>query len=536
MPSTDGIVGKGAAATRDAYHTLIATQIAKELAIFYWNDQWYIDTLLIGGNGNGWQALGASEVGEHRASEWINYLAANITEEEMGFEPHTIGESYMPRVKRMIRNKLAQYACFQPHILNDADHAKSFNIRSGKVINGVVFKDEIFILNRYETDISQRITRRKQNRSEFFQSPLPYALPERYELNSTPMFDEFLARCFQVDGSRNTQAEMLIRQWLGCNLLNQYTEQKMLFVRGEGGTSKGTLLRLITALLGNYVVNLTNMADLAQQFALQSVIGKLGIIIGDMTKRPTRLVDHYDTGVQIAKSIVGGDPQSVDRKFKSRLPEVQIVAMVTAAGNSLPHFVRDDSEAEAWGRRMLIVKMDNKLMPSERIVDFDKKILALDGIGNIAFSCIVEYVRAIASNGNTVWAMPEESATQLRNFMQTENSVGEFVEQCLEFGEGDGFQMPQPDLVVAMVGHPNWYNEWRQRALASLRKSADYRDALAHILMQNGVKISGKKRYTNRMNQVVGAPFLQGVRLSDYGEQRIRAGLKATTKKSDWEE
>ncbi|MDA8109112.1 MAG: phage/plasmid primase, P4 family [Betaproteobacteria bacterium] len=103
-----------------------------------------------------------------------------------------------------------------------------------------------------------------------------------------------------------------LQEWFGYCLTLDTSQQKALLVVGPKRSGKGTLARVLTALLGRSSVASPTLASLGLPFGLQSLIGKVLALISDV-----RLGGRIDqqTIVENLLRISGEDQVSIPRKF-----------------------------------------------------------------------------------------------------------------------------------------------------------------------------------------------------------------------------
>jgi P4 family phage/plasmid primase-like protien len=149
----------------------------------------------------------------------------------------------------------------------------------------------------------------------------------------------------------------LLQEYMGYVLSGRTDMQKMLLLIGPTRSGKGTIARILTALIGKGHVAGPTLASLGTNFALSPLLGKPLAIISDarLGSNPTNVV------VERLLSITGEDMLTVDRKFRDpwsgKLPTRFVIL-----SNELPKF-RDSSGAIA--NRMLILQMVKSFLGEE---------------------------------------------------------------------------------------------------------------------------------------------------------------------------
>lgn len=131
-----------------------------------------------------------------------------------------------------------------------------------------------------------------------------------------------------------------LQEWFGYCLRQDTRLQKILLLIGPKRSGKGTIARVLRALIGIDNVCGPSLASLATQFGLWPLLGKSLAIIGD-----ARLSSHTDSAIVVERllSISGEDAITIDRK---NLPLVtcKLPTRLMIISNELPR-VNDTSGA-----------------------------------------------------------------------------------------------------------------------------------------------------------------------------------------------
>jgi putative DNA primase/helicase len=159
----------------------------------------------------------------------------------------------------------------------------------------------------------------------------------------------FLGDLFETDGG----AIIALQDWFGYALSPDTSQQKIMFIVGPRRSGKGTLARVLTALIGRDSVANPTLASLQTPFGLAPLIGKPLAFITD-----ARLGSRSDQAAITERllSISGEDALTIDRKFmpawSGRLP-----TRFTILTNELPRI--SDTSGALVGRLVVLVLMQS---------------------------------------------------------------------------------------------------------------------------------------------------------------------------------
>jgi len=195
------------------------------------------------------------------------------------------------------------------------------------------------------------------------------ALHYDYQENATcPRWERFLFEIWDED----TESIRTIQEWFGYLLLPDTRQQKFLMLIGPARSGKGTIARVVRAMLGVENVASPTMRSLSGSFGLWGLLGKLLAIVPDASVARTS-----DSLVELLKSITGEDALDIDRKNLSPLSSVTLKARVMVIANQLPG-MNDPSGALA--QRMIILETRRSWVGTEDRHLTDKLLAELPGI------------------------------------------------------------------------------------------------------------------------------------------------------------
>jgi putative DNA primase/helicase len=210
-----------------------------------------------------------------------------------------------------------------------------------------------------------------------------------------------------------------LQEWFGLCLTPVTRFQKMLMVVGPRRGGKGTIARLLTALVGKDNVGSPTLAGLGERFGLQPLIGKRVAIIAD-----ARLSGRTDLAAVTERllNLSGEDTQNIDRKHISTYIG-RLDARVVLMSNELPKFT-DASGAIA--SRFIYLNLQNSWLDREDLTLADRLLTELPGILNWA----IDGWQRLSRRGRFV--MPDASAAIAQRMEFLTSSIRSFVrERCV---------------------------------------------------------------------------------------------------------
>jgi P4 family phage/plasmid primase-like protien len=231
---------------------------------------------------------------------------------------------------------------------------------------------------------------------------------------SCPEWMKFLEQVFEGNAER-VQA---LGQWFGCCLTGDTRLQKFAVLVGPSRSGKGTILRVLGALLGAENVANTSLTSLGSRFGLAPLVGKLAAVIGD--GHLGRQADAVAV-LERLKSITGGDRQNVDRKGAPELTNVEIKARFTVAVNELPRL--PDASA-ALLTRMLVIPFAVSFAGREDHHLGDRLLGEIPGVTNWALAGLADLRR------EERLLQPRAGRAILDDFTRLSSPVKAFLEEC----------------------------------------------------------------------------------------------------------
>ena len=265
----------------------------------------------------------------------------------------------------------------------------------------------------------------------FTQNSLPFAYDPKAEC---PLWLKFLD---DVWGHDQPSIETL-QEMFGYIISGDTRQQKFFNIIGPRRAGKGTINKVLVALLGPHNTVAPELGELCDTFGLQPWLGKLLASYTD-ARAPSR---DTNTIVSQLLRIVGGDTVTVNRKNKDAWNGYLPTRIVVYSNEVL----QLSENSNALTGRMIVLKMTQSFYDVEDS-NLDVKLMAeLSGIFNWA---ILGLKRRLERGGKFI--QPETGRELLEIMEEIGNPMGAFIEDVLVY-EG-GAEVEKDDVFLC-------YKKW----------------------------------------------------------------------------
>lgn len=298
------------------------------------------------------------------------------------------------------------------------------------------------------------------------------SVPFAYDPEATaPTWERFLEQIWPND----PDAIQALQEWFGYVLSGRTDQQKILLMVGPSRSGKGTIARVLKALVGKENLAGPTLAGLGTNFGLSTLIGKPLAVISD-----ARLSGNDNSQVvERLLTISGEDTIDIDRKYREpwtgKLPTRLMIL-----SNELPYF---GDASGVIARRFVVLNMTVSWLGKEDPTLSDRLVAEMPGILNWALDGLA---RLEAKGRLTEPACSREAVTTMQD---TASPTSAFIrERCLT---GPTYSVPVDTLWAV-------WREWAE---------------------DNGVRTVGTKQMFGR-NLLSVVPQLHRTRPRDaYGRQ-----------------
>lgn len=325
----------------------------------------------------------------------------------------------------------------------------------------------------------------------------PWALDYDFDPKADcPIWIDFLNDVLDADPERID----LLQRWFGLCLTSDTSFQKMLLLVGPPRAGKGTICRVLQAMLGATNCASPTLSSLGTRFGLSALVAKSVAILPD-----AHLGKHADS-VRVAealKSIVGEDPQDIDRKYREPLNSIRLAVRFVVSCNEIAHF---SDPSGALAARVSAIVLHNSYVGRE-----DRSLEARlrgerPGIVNWA---IVGLARLRAEGRLNE---PEACARIIGDFRRLSSPVSAFCDECIEFHP----EFNETSCEAAYTAWIGWCHANGHESGSQMRFAERLRAVKPHV-----------DRRRVRINDEYREYRYVGIRLTDSGVRYQREGQTA---------
>ena len=246
--------------------------------------------------------------------------------------------------------------------------------------------------------------------------------PYDFDPNATCiLWRKFLEEIFMDDPMKIA----LLQEWFGYNLIPDNSQEKFMMLLGPTRAGKGTILDVMTYILGEDQVLATSFKDYTRRFAIFPFLGKLAAVIGDVS-----VGSNYDASeaLNLLKRITGNDVIMIERKGRDITQTcVKLYTRFTMAANVMP---RLPDFARTIESRMLVIQFLTSFMGREDITL--KTRLKIEAPGILLWA--LEGLKRLQQNRD--FTLPATHNQILRRVRGEITPLTEFVSDCCSLGDG----------------------------------------------------------------------------------------------------
>ena len=311
-----------------------------------------------------------------------------------------------------------------------------------------------------------------------------FSLPFAYEPDAEcPAWETFLEQVLPGD----RQAKEFLGEWFGYVLSGRTDQQKMAALIGKRRSGKGTIARVLGAMIGKENVAGVNLNLMAGTFGMENLIGKALATAGDVRWASRNIGD----AVPILLEAIGEDTITIHRKNRPAWAGT-LGTRFMLMSNETPTF---SDRSQALGGRMVFVHFAQSFYGREDTALTEKLMTELPGILNWALDGLDRLT------GRGAFTQPASGQDEADHSRRLSDPIGAFIEDWCEIG---------PDKSITLDHLFLKYRDWCEgegRTKDSTTKEIFSRDLRAKVdgLEAVRTRVGGKQ---TRMFRGIGSTAL----------------------------
>jgi P4 family phage/plasmid primase-like protien len=291
---------------------------------------------------------------------------------------------------------------------------------------------------------------------------------------ATPLWDKLMASAFAGDHER--EQELLLEEYAGACLLGFACKyEKVLFMKGKGRAGKGTIMKILCAMLPASAIGSISPEVWSREYYLADLAAKRINVVGELT-------DETAIDAAAFKRVTGRDSLTARRPNHMPFQFRNQAGHIFNANNFV--FTRDHSEA--FYTRWLMMEFRNSMIGRDDDIDPDlaEKVIA-DELPGVAAK-FLQGAKRLAARGHFLLTGPHHKLMQ--EWRHRSSTLMEFIydrEACV-LGSFPNHTLHRAEFYSAYAA---WCRESNRKPLG---KQKLYDEVESDILKAIGVKFATK--------------------------------------------
>ena len=239
------------------------------------------------------------------------------------------------------------------------------------------------------------------------------------------LFDDFMQSILPDEQTRRA-----VLRYLGYCLTGKVSEEKALFILGNGRNGKGTLMKILLTLLDNYATSIRIEAFLQQKFKDgNSATPEFAKLDGCRLAVANEIPQNEKLDVAKFKDLTGGDKFSA-RKLHAEPVLIEPTHKLIFCGQYLPEIF--NANDIGYNERLLVAKFPQQFTGDKCDPHLKDKLLEGDVLSGV-LSTLVNECLAWQNEGLIV---SDAMQAEKQSYFDDNNFIADFISEYCEVGEG----------------------------------------------------------------------------------------------------
>lgn len=272
-----------------------------------------------------------------------------------------------------------------------------------------------------------------------------------------------------------------IFQWIGYLMVKGYPIQKMLFLNGDGGNGKSTLIKLLTAVVGDDNTSAVSISSLINnRFQSALLYNKLFNTVADINS------DFFDDS-SILKALTGDDTITVERKGENGFVYKNFAKM-TYSCNRLPKFKDTSGGLE---RRILVLDLNQDFTTLVKAsgMHINDILNDTEEMEKVVSYSVKKFMEVMQNNFTFT-----ESETMLKAKLDwlNDDPLVDFMKECFEFTNNKANSIPMKDFMAiykTYCADRNYKAMSQKNVIEAIKTNGE--------LIEKGVKVARESKKTS---------------------------------------
>lgn len=282
-----------------------------------------------------------------------------------------------------------------------------------------------------------------------------------------------------------------LQLYLGQCLLSENLSQTFLLLEGTPGGGKSTLVNIIEKVIGREHCAELRTSHTTGRFETASVKGKKLLTGKDVSSKFMN-----NSGSRSLKFLTGGDLVTVEYKGSNKRDNVECkFNIIITSNNTLK--ISFDGDLEAWRRRIILIKYENK-PPEKKIANFDDLLIKEEGSGILNW--MMEGAVKLIKSGGKIHKSPQQEEN-VANLLQSSDSFNYFARLYIHPTSGASITSAEVIQMYTKFCHKyNWVPiaEPKVPKLLKAFMGTNFGVTISHSIMYKGKSKRGYRNFRIR--------------------------------------